>query len=193
MTGRIQLEGYLGAEALRERYRGADHPVARSHFHIIWLLASGSSVAECAAASGYSIRWIEILAQRYNAGGPDSLGDRRRANKGAKPLLTAEQLASLAEAVASPPPDGGLWTGPKVAAWIARETGRDHVHPQRGWAYLRRLDQTWQTPRPYHEQTATPEEQEGFKKNSRKPWIRRARQNRMPGSRSGRSTSTGSA
>lgn len=193
MTGRVQIEGYLGAEALHERYRGADHPVARSHFHIIWLLASGSSVAECAAASGYSIRWIEILAQRYNAGGPDSLGDRRRANKGAKPLLTAEQLASLAEAVSSPPPDGGLWTGPKVAAWMGRETGRGHVHPQRGWAYLRRLDQTWQTPRPYHEQTATPEEQEGFKKNSRKPWIRRARQNRMPGSRSGRSTSIGSA
>ncbi len=162
MTGRIQIEGYLGTEALRERYRGADHPVARSHFHIIWLLASGSSVCECAAASGYSVRWIEKLAQRDNAGGPDSLGDRRRANKGAKPLLTAEQLASLAEAVAIPPPDGGLWTGPKVAASIARATGRDHVHPQRGWAYLRRLDQTWQTPRPYHEQTATLAEQEGF-------------------------------
>jgi hypothetical protein len=119
--------------------------------------------------------------------------DRRRANKGATPLLTAEQLASLAEAVASPPPDGGLWTGPKVAAWMARETGRDHVHPQRGWVYLRRLDHTWQTPRPRHEQTATPEEQEAFKKNSRIPWIRRARQNRGPRSRSGRSTSTGSA
>ena len=132
MTGRIRVEGYLGAEALRERYRGAAHPVARSHFHIIWLLARGSSVAECAAASGYSTRWVEILAQRHNAGGPDSLGARRRANKGAKPLLTAEQLASLAEAVARPPPDGGLWTGQKVAAWIGRATGCDHVHPQRG-------------------------------------------------------------
>jgi transposase len=193
MTGRIRIEGYLSVEALRERYRGADDSVARSHFHIIWLMASGNSVSECAAASGYTVRWIEKLVQRYNAGGPDSLGDRRRANKGAKPLLTAEQLASLAEAVASPPPDGGLWTGPKVAAWMARETGRDHVHPQRGWVYLRRLDHTWQTPRPRHEQTATPEEQEAFKKNSAKPWIRRARQNRGPTSRSGRSTSTGSA
>ena len=73
-------------------------------------------------------------------------------------------MASLAEAVAGPPPDGGLWTGPKVAAWIGRETGRAHVHPQRGWAYLRRLDQSWQTPRPHHEQAATPEEQEAFKK-----------------------------
>ncbi len=192
MTGRIQIEGYLSAEALRERYRGADDSVARSHFHIIWLMASGSSVSECAAASGYSVRWIEILVRRYNAGGPDSLGDRRRANKGARPLLTAEQLASLAEAVAGPPPDGGLWTGPKVAGWIAREIGRAHVHPQRGWAYLRRLDQSWQTPRPRHEQAATPEEQEAFKKNSAKPWIRRARQNRAPTSRSGRSMSTGS-
>ncbi len=193
MTGRIRIEGYLSVEALRERYRGADDSGARGPFHIIWLMASGNSVSECAAASGYSVRWIEKLVRRYNAGGPDSLGDRRRANKGAKPLLTAEQLASLAEAVASPPPDGGLWTGPKVAAWIARETGRDPVHPQRGWAYLRRLDQSWQTPRPRHEQAATPEEQEAFKKNSAKPWIRRARQNRGPTSRSGRSTSTGSA
>lgn len=193
MGGRIHVEGHLGVEALRERYRGADHPVARSHFHIVWLMASGSSVSECAAASGYSVRWIEKLVQRYNAGGPDSLGDRRRANKGAVPLLTAEQLAALAAAVAKSPPDGGLWTGPKVAAWIARETGRAHVHPQRGWAYLRRLDQTWQTPRPRHEQTASPEDQEAFKKNSGKPWIRRARQNRRPGSRSGRSTSTASA
>jgi transposase len=116
MTGRIRIEGYLSVEALRERYRGADDSVARSHFHIIWLMASGNSVSECAAASGYTVRWIEKLVQRYNAGGPDSLGDRRRANKGAKPLLTAEQLAALAGAVASPPPDGGLWTGPKVAA-----------------------------------------------------------------------------
>ena len=193
MTGRIQVEGYLSVAALRERYRGADHGVARSHFQIIWLMASGNSVCECAAATGYSVRWIEKLVQRYNAGGPDSLGDRRRGNKGARPLLTAEQLAALAEAVANPPPDGGLWTGPKVAAWIARETGRAHVHPQRGWAYPRRLGQTLQTPRPRHEQTATPEEQDAFKKNSRKPWIRRARQNRGPGSRSGRSTSTGSA
>ena len=67
MTGRIQIEGYLSAEALRERYWGADDLVARSHFHIIWLMASGSSVSECAAASGYSVRWIEILVRRYNA------------------------------------------------------------------------------------------------------------------------------
>ena len=190
MAGRIQVEGHLSVEGLRERYREAEDPVTRSHFQIIWLMASGNTVAACAAATGFSQRWIELLVRRYNAGGADSLGDRRRANKGAAPLLTAEHLAALAEAVAKPPPDGGLWSGPKVAAWIADKTGRAHVHPQRGWDYLRRLDQTWQTPRPRHERTASPEACDAFKENSSTRRIRRARHTRRPGSRSGRSTST---
>src|SRR3954451_25103043 len=35
----------------------------------------------------------------------------------------------------APPADGGLWTGPKVATWMAARLGRQ-VRPQRGWDYL---------------------------------------------------------
>ena len=161
---KLELSGHLEAFELYERYRLATDGVLRSHYQMMWHLAEGMWVSECAAATGYTRRWIEKLAQRYNAEGPEALGDRRRRNKGARPLLDAAQLAALAEVVSAPPPDGGLWSGRKVAAWIATEIGRAHVHPQRGWAYLRRLDLTWQTPRPAHDRAATPEAQAAYKK-----------------------------
>ena len=164
---KLELSGHLEASELYERYRLATDGVLRSHYQMMWHLAEGMWVSECAAATGYTRRWIEKLAQRYNAEGPEALGDRRRRNKGARPLLDAAQLAALAEVVSAPPPDGGLWSGRKVAAWIATEIGRAHVHPQRGWAYLRRLDLTWQTPRPAHDRAATPEAQAAYKKTPR--------------------------
>jgi transposase len=65
-------------------------------------------------------------------------------------LLSARQQAELDQALQSPPADGGLWSGPKVAQWIAKKTGRAHVHPQRGWDYLQRLNYSGQRPRPRH-------------------------------------------
>jgi len=58
-------------------------------------------------------------------------------------LLTLAQQQELKEALQSPPPDGGAWSGPKVAEWIAQKTGRQHVWPQRGWDYLKRLGINW--------------------------------------------------
>ncbi len=75
MAKRIQLVGRLDAAELFERYRAAADRVARSQFQIIWLLASGESLAEVAAASGHSTRWIQKLIHRYNAGGAAALGD----------------------------------------------------------------------------------------------------------------------
>ena len=84
MAKRIQLVGRLDAAELFERYRAAADRVARSQFQIIWLLTSGESLAEVAAASGYSTRWIQKLIHRYNAGGAAALGDRRHSNAGAR-------------------------------------------------------------------------------------------------------------
>lgn len=46
-------------------------------------------------------------------------------------LLDKEQQAKLKQCLQASPEDGGIWTGPKVAQWIARETGREKVWPQR--------------------------------------------------------------
>src|SRR3712207_7134013 len=55
--------------------------------------------------------WVEELAARYNALGPEALGDQRRRNGRAASLLTEAVLAALAERLRTPPDDGGLWSG----------------------------------------------------------------------------------
>jgi transposase len=74
------------------------------------------------------------------------------------------QREALVAALAPPPPDGGVWTGPKAAAWMTATLGR-HVHPQRGWEMLRRLGWTSKVPRPRHAK-ADPTAQMAFKKTS---------------------------
>lgn len=41
MPKRITIAPYLSLEELESRYRGAKEPIERSHYQIIWLLASG--------------------------------------------------------------------------------------------------------------------------------------------------------
>src|SRR5438309_1641818 len=132
------LAAHLSPAELGQRYRAARSPVERSHLQIVWLLSRGRSEREVARVTGYGRRWVGEVARRYDEGGPDGLGDRRRGNAGARPLLGAEDEAALRVALAEPPADGGLWTGPKVATWMAARLGRK-VWPQRGWDYLKRL------------------------------------------------------
>src|SRR3954451_22856728 len=85
------------------------------------------------------------IARRYNERGVEGLGDRRHANPGARrrALLDEEGQAELREALCGPPPGGGMWSGPKVARWIAQRNGLDKVHVQRGFVErcLELLDQ----------------------------------------------------
>src|SRR3954451_18098482 len=201
------LAAHLSPAELGQRYRAARSPVERSHLPIVWLLSRGRSEREVAQVTGYGRRWVGEVARRHDEGGPDGLGDRRRGNAGARPLLGgeggargkggarpllgAEAEAALGAALAEPPADGGLWTGPKVATWMAARLGRK-VWPQRGWDYLKKLDYSAQRPRPRHAKAAGPEEQAAYKKSWPPRWTSTAR--RSPGGRSrcGRSTSTGS-
>jgi len=172
------VEDHLSIEDLQAGWRkNADAAQAR-HYQTIWHLAQGRTIRETAELTGFVPRWIEELLARYNAIGPSSLGDQRRGN-GAKPtLLTPEVLEKLRERLKSDPDDGGVWTSPKVAAFIAAELGLAHVSRQRGWEALRAVGYTVQKPRPRHAQAAPPEEQEAFKKSSpgssrkKKPRIR---------------------
>jgi transposase len=166
MPKRLSIQAHLDVDELERHYRRAKDPVARSHWHIIWLLAQGLASAQVAVVTGYTVNWIRTLARRYNQLGPAGLEDRRHRNPGATGLLSAAQRAALAAALAQPPPDGGVWTGPKAAAWMAAKLGR-RVHPQRGWETLRRLGWTSKVPRPRHAK-ADPTAQMAFKKTSRR-------------------------
>ena len=160
------VAAHLSPAELGRRYRTARDPIERSHLQIVWLLSQGRDEREVAAVSGYGRRWIGAIVRRYNEAGPDGLGDGRAGNAGAKPLLDADGEAALGAALAGAPADGGLWTGPKVAAWMAARLGRE-IRPQRGWDYLRKLEHSLQMPRPRDAQAASAEEQDLHKKARR--------------------------
>ena len=60
MPKRSTLEPHLSPDELQSRYRQASDPVERSHYQIIWLLASGKSPREVSAVTGYSRQWIKV-------------------------------------------------------------------------------------------------------------------------------------
>src|SRR4051794_7163872 len=159
-----RVAGHLSVEDLEAGFRSARDPTATRHFQVIWLLARGHTIADVAAVTSFGRRWIEQLLARYNAHGPAALGDLRRRNGGVPSVLRPGLLERLRARLTQPPPDGGLWTSPKVAAWMAGERGLAAVLPQRGWEALKAIDWSVQKPRPRHPAGATPEEQEAFKK-----------------------------
>jgi transposase len=187
------IHAQLSSVELEARYEAAADPVAKSHFHALWLVSCGYEIEEVAELLSFSSRWVRALIRRYNEGGAETLGDQRVHN-GTKPtILTPAALAALKERIKTPPADGGLWTGPKIARWLARFHGLKSVHDQRGWDALIAIGYSIQQPRPRHPAAATEADRAALKKNSR---LRRPRNGagvRARRSRSGRWTSTASA
>ena len=183
-----RIVDHLSVAALEARYRAAREATEARHTQAIWPLAQGRTVLEVAEVLAFAPRWVEELAARYNAQGPEALGDQRRRNGRAASLLTGDVLAALAERVRTPPDDGGLWSGAEVAAWMARHLGLATVHPQRGWEALRRIDWSIQAPRPRHPRAATPEQRATFKGGSTPLSPRPGRRTPAGRSRSGRRT-----
>src|SRR4051794_32080087 len=159
-----RIVGHLSIAELESRYRAAQEATEARHLQAIWLLAQGRTVLEVSEVLAFVPRWVTQLAARYNASGPEALGDRRRNGRAAS-LPAEEVLATLAARVRAPPEDGGVWSGPKVAAWMARHFGLARVHPQRGWEALRRIGWSPQAPRPRHARAAGPEERAAFKRS----------------------------
>jgi transposase len=158
---------HLSAAELEVRYKTAADPVTKSHFHAIWLLSLNYGVGEVAEILSFSVRWLRLLIKRYNEHGPDSLGDRRAQNKSEPAILTADALVSLKERLKAPPDDGGVWTGPKIARWLAQFHGLTSVHDQRGWDALIAIGYSIQKPRPRHPKAAGEEDRAGLKKTAR--------------------------
>jgi transposase len=122
----------VSAAELEHRYKTASEPIAKSHFHALWLLTRGYSIDQVAGLLSFSTRWVRILIKRYNEGGPERLGDQRAHNGTEAKILTPEALVALQERLKSPPDDGGQWSGPKIARWLAEFHGLESVHGQRG-------------------------------------------------------------
>jgi transposase len=175
---------HLSVSALEEKDRSCPDVTAARHVQAIWLLAKGHDIAEVSATVSYARRWVERLLARYNAEGLDALGDLRRRN-GTRPSVLKPELLDKLKARLRAPPDGGLWTSSKGAAWMAGELGLAAVLPQRGWEALKAIGWSVQKPRPRHPASATPEEREAFKKGWSRPSPRKERSTRTNRSRSG--------
>src|SRR5205085_4015221 len=187
-----RVAAHLSVEDLEAGFRSQRDPTAVRHFQVIWLLARGHTIADVAAVTSFGPRWIEQLLARYNAEGPEALGDLRRRNGGVPSVLRPALLERLRARLTQPPPDGGLWSSRKVAAWMASELGLAAVFPQRGWEALKAIGWSVQTPRPRHPASATPEEREAFKKSWNRLSPRSGPSTPTRQSKSGRPTSTAS-
>jgi len=188
-----RIVDHLAVEELEARYRAARDVCEARHIQAIWWLAQGRSFLEVAEVLAFAPRWVEELAARTNAHGPEALGDQRRRNGRAASLLRDDVLAALTERLRTPPEDGGLWSGAKVAVWMARHLGLERVHPQRGWEALQRIEWSLQAPRPRHPRAATPEQEAAFREGSMPLLLRPGQPSPTSRSQSGRRTSTASA
>ena len=156
----LPVASHLTPEEIDQRYRSCSDAAEKSRWHVLWLVTRPDRpVSATAAASlvGFTPAWGRAILKRYNAHGPEGLTDRRQGN-GARFKLTPPQQAELFAALQKPPADGGLWSGPKVAAFVRDRFGLVIVN-QTGWLWLKDLGFRLVVPRPRHPKAATPEQQ----------------------------------
>jgi transposase len=163
----VEVSAHLSLEELQRRYAGCRNVREGRHLQTIWLLAKGHTVAEVSELTAFGVRWIEQLRARYNAEGPQALGDLRRGNGTTASILKPELLDKLRERLREPPADGGVWTSPKVAQWMAGELGLASVAPQRGWEAMKAVGWSIQAPRPRNPKAASAEQAAAYKKTGR--------------------------
>lgn len=166
MPSPIKLKPHLTAEDFYQRYRKCQQAREKTRWRALYLIAKGGIANHIAKRVGRSSGWITNLARRYNKLGAAAVSDQRgTVASGPPPTLNAKQAQALEKALRGPAPDGGLWTSPKVAAWIKNKTGKD-VHSSTAWRAMRQAGFTLQVPRPHHRDVATESEQATFKKSS---------------------------
>ena len=94
---------HLSVSALEQQYRSCTDVIAARHFQTIWLLAKGHEIAAVSATVSFARRWVERLLARYNAHGPQVLGDLRRRNGTSPSVLRPDLLEKLKARLLEPP------------------------------------------------------------------------------------------
>lgn len=162
----LKLYPHLSVGELALRYRTCRDAGEKTRWQALWLYAQQPSPSHVAQHTGFSRHWVYQLVRRYNQEGPSSLRDRRYDNQSGRQraILSPEEQQVLGQALQQRPPDGGLWTAPKVARWVQAHTGKSMAEVT-AWTYLRRLGFSRQGPRPRHTRAASAQEQVAFKKS----------------------------
>jgi transposase len=164
-VARIAFVRHRSVNQIRAKYRACRHPVEKTRWHAVWLLARTDeprTPAQVAALVGLSDVTVRAVLHRWNASGPDGLADGRKDN-GSDPRLAPRRREALYAALQGRPPDGGVWTGPKVARYV-RDRWSIAVAPVTGWRWLVDLGFTLQVPRPSHPGSADQPARRAWKK-----------------------------
>ncbi len=162
---RIPFVRQRTANQIRRAYRACRHTVEKVRWHAVWLPARTDeprTPAQVAGLVGLSDITVRAVLHRWDAAGPDGLTDGRRGN-GSEPKLTPRRRAALYAALRKRPPNGGVWTGPKVVRYV-RDRWQVEVGPVSGWRWLRDLGFTLQVPRPSHPKSAAPAARRAWKR-----------------------------
>ena len=166
----MQIKPHLTHEEITKKYRVCKDARQKSYWHLIKLMTDPRREIlgkEAAQIVGFCQNWARILIKRYNEEGEKNFIDKRKNNEGGRFFLSEKQQKELKNILLNKrPPDGGLWTGPKVAMWIEEKT-KKHITPVGAWKWIKRLGFTLQVPRPKNIQSASQKEATEFKKN----WI----------------------
>jgi transposase len=164
MAKTLKPAPHFSLPEVEKQYKNEKEATIKTHWQIIYLRLKGKKVEEIAETVSYTPGWVREIIRRYNKEGKRGLEDKRIHNGGNRYLLDEKQRARLLHTLKEEKPkDGGLWTGPKVTAWIEEEIGKK-IRPATGWDYLTRLGFSIHVPRPFHAR-ADLKAQEEFKKN----------------------------
>lgn len=165
----LSILPHLPSSTIRRRYKMCTDGKERARWHVIFLVDRGSSAEDTAMVMGYSVSWACGIVHTWNERGPEGLKDGHSTTPGGRPplLKPAQQQELLRIVYDERPPDGGLWTGPKISRWIAERTGKKLPAKGTGWNYLVRLGLSIQRPRPRHVHAAPETTRTVWKKNAR--------------------------
>ena len=144
-------------EALKAQYRAEPDGKRRMRLQGLWLLRTGRSVPEVAAAVGVHRRTVDRWVAWYRTGGLAGVRVHRQGGHGQPPRLTPEQQEQVAAEVAT----GRFRTAAEIRGWIAQTFGVEY-RPGGVASLLGRLQCHPKVPRPLHEQ-ADPAAQEAWR------------------------------
>lgn len=162
MGRRINLKMHDCKEDIEAAFRTEPDGVRKGNLQAVMMVSKGRPTIDVRENTTYSASWIYVQCRRYSEGGLENVYDRRKNNGGHRRLLNDELQEELRVLLSGPPPDGGLWTSPKVAAWMGEKLGRE-VNFKVAWAIMKRMGYSLKVPRPSHA-AANSEDREQFKK-----------------------------
>ncbi|WP_333194322.1 winged helix-turn-helix domain-containing protein [Microcoleus sp. Pol7_A1] len=157
----------MSAAELKHRYRETTNPIEARRWQLLWLISLSWTIKEAAAVIGINYDYARTIVKSYNQQGETAILQKKQSPKKrpSHTLLNAFQLEELRLSLKGESPDRGIWSGPKVALWVAQKTGREQVGKLLGWDYLKKCGYSPQKPRPRHKKREKIEQEE-FKKNS---------------------------